>query len=319
LILASGALPVRLSGRADQPALQADRFFERAFMPEIRSIAEQWISGALHFVDAVVLPRGDDSAQRLYYYMCELQRTGQCGGPKPLIHDVAGVDRESSRAHTTAATAALARELGVKGEMTSALGATGDGPGGTRAAAQRRALLARLSDLRSSDVPLSGAVAHRAARASEYVWTAEFRAALGSWLSSNTQYDAANPASQTTGRILLAGNSPPDERIHTAVEAVGATIVGELTDAKWFPLWESSLAKALARSPDLIVSEARRVRADGVIIWMIEENETLPWELPGQLRALKAANVPVLVLTRQPWLIADETLRAISKFASAPT
>jgi hypothetical protein len=75
----------------------------------------------------------------------------------------------------------------------------------------------------------------------------------------------------------------------------------------------------LARSPDLIVSEARRVRADGVIIWMIEENETLPWELPGQLRALKAANVPVLVLTRQPWLIADETLQTISKFASAPT
>jgi 2-hydroxyglutaryl-CoA dehydratase D-component len=318
LILAAGAVPVRLSGRADEPTPEADQFFERAFMPEIRSIAEQWISGALDFIDAVVLPRGDDSAQRLYYYMCELQRTDQCGGPKPLIHDVAGVDRESSRAYTAASTAALARELGAKHGATHGGDNSGANGGAARAIGERDELLARLSDIRASDAPLLGSVAHRVARASAYVWTPEFRAELNEWLLAiprSCRASAPSNSPRAGHRILLAGNSPPDERIHTAVEAVGATLVRELTDAKWFPLWQSSLARALARSPELIATEARKVRADGVVIWMIEENETLPWELPGQLRALQVANVPVLVLTRQPWLVADEALEAISQFA----
>ena len=42
----------------------------------MRSIAEQWLTGELDFLDAVVFPRSDDSAQRLYYYLCELQRRG---------------------------------------------------------------------------------------------------------------------------------------------------------------------------------------------------------------------------------------------------
>ncbi len=112
LILAAGAVPVRLSGKAGIATPQADDFVERAFVPEIRSIAEQWVSGALDFIDSIVLPRSDDSAQRLYYYMCELQRRGACRRPRPLILDIAAVDRQSSAQHTIAATLKLARELG---------------------------------------------------------------------------------------------------------------------------------------------------------------------------------------------------------------
>ena len=38
----------------------------------------QWLQGDLDHLEAVVFARGDDSGQRLYYYLCELQRRGLC-------------------------------------------------------------------------------------------------------------------------------------------------------------------------------------------------------------------------------------------------
>ena len=75
LILAADALPVRLRGLAG-PTPRADRFLESSFTPDTRSIAEQWLAGDLDFLDAVVFARSDDAGQRLYYYVCELQRRG---------------------------------------------------------------------------------------------------------------------------------------------------------------------------------------------------------------------------------------------------
>jgi hypothetical protein len=48
---------------------------------------------------------------------------------------------------------------------------------------------------------------------------------------------------------------------------------------------------------------------------MIEEDETLVWALPAQLRALERAGVPALALTRQPWAARADTLQAVSAFA----
>ncbi|HEU4652939.1 MAG TPA: 2-hydroxyacyl-CoA dehydratase family protein, partial [Steroidobacteraceae bacterium] len=83
LILAANALPAGLHGRVGEPTPIADQYLEPTFSPASRSIAEQWLNGELDSFDAVVFSRSDDSAQRLYYYVCELQRRGQCGGPKP--------------------------------------------------------------------------------------------------------------------------------------------------------------------------------------------------------------------------------------------
>src|SRR5689334_14756372 len=63
LILAAGALPLRLRGDSRAGTAQADRYLESAHAPELRAIAEQWLTGALDFIDAVVFPRTDDSAQ----------------------------------------------------------------------------------------------------------------------------------------------------------------------------------------------------------------------------------------------------------------
>ena len=76
-------------------------FIERAFTArDARRSRSSGCTGALDFLDAVVLPRSDDSAQRLYYYLCELQRARAMRRAGPLIHDVASIAPPVSFEHT---------------------------------------------------------------------------------------------------------------------------------------------------------------------------------------------------------------------------
>ena len=82
LILAANAIPTRLRGDLRASTHRASEFVESAFLPEMRAIVEQWLAGELDSLHSVVFPRTDDSAQRVYYYLCELQRRRVCGGPR---------------------------------------------------------------------------------------------------------------------------------------------------------------------------------------------------------------------------------------------
>jgi hypothetical protein len=320
LILAAGAVPVRLSGKVDTATPQADGFVERAFVPEMRSIAEQWVSGELDFIDSVVLPRSDDSAQRLYYYVCELQRRGACRGPKPLIYDIAAVSRSSSAQHTIAATLKLASEIGARERLL---------PHAISQVTEQTRVLQRIATKQRSELPLRGSVAARLARCLHFSWTAQFRVDLQAYLDGLTGAAVAR-------RVLLVGNAPPDDRLHRAVEKGSACVVRELTDANWFAegfapesALESfedigerahahvSLSQRLARSGNLISMAAQEARAQGVVIWMIEEDSMLGWELPDQLAALKRAGLPVLALTRQKWEADAGALQSIENFCAS--
>src|SRR5690606_8043898 len=52
-------------------------------------------------------------SQRLYYYVCELQRQRRIGGPAPPVFDVARIPRASSAEWTMRAVGRLAAELGL--------------------------------------------------------------------------------------------------------------------------------------------------------------------------------------------------------------
>jgi benzoyl-CoA reductase/2-hydroxyglutaryl-CoA dehydratase subunit BcrC/BadD/HgdB len=68
LIIASNAFPFRLPSVAQGEVAAADRYLESSFAPEVGSIAQQYLEGKFDLFDALVLPRSNDSAQRLYYY-----------------------------------------------------------------------------------------------------------------------------------------------------------------------------------------------------------------------------------------------------------
>ncbi len=317
LILAADALPVRLTG-VPAPTPLADRYLESSFAPAHRSLLEAWLQGAFDFMDAIVFPRSSDSAQRLYYYVCELQRRGIHAGPRSLIYDVARVNRATSHAHTVAATYALAADLNVDPSRLDAAVAR---------VRNRASLIVTLAELRTGSLAIAGSEALRAWRALQLDWTDDFERAVREWTASAHRQHCSP-------RLLFAGSTPPDERFHLAIEAVGGAIVDELYDespassaARWTARGASleDIARryrsarttdvALLETPDLLLDRARGADASGVLLWLSEQDEGIVWEVPRQLERLRRAGIPVLALTRQRWDADATCLAAIQDFA----
>jgi hypothetical protein len=317
LILAAGALPVRLWGSPAE-ATAAGRFVESSFAPGHVSIADQWLRGALGHLHTVVFARGDDSGQRLYYYLCELQRRRLCDGPRPLLFDVAGLDRAASAQHTLESTRLLATQLGVQPSTSSAALAR---------VRRREDLLRAVRTRRASASPLAGSLAWLLNYASTCDWRESFDPAAAGWL------DTA-PVLASPKRILLAGDAPPDDQLHLAVEAAGGTFVDELVESSPVPdsgdavdplariaaefQRRESPARSMRRDAQWLAGHARELRADGVLLWLSEQNEALPWEVARQAQSLRAAGIPTLVLARQPWQVTSAAVAQVSRFTASP-
>ena len=318
VLIASGRPFGHLPWRADHATPWADRWLESSFPCWARSILEQWHDGAFDALETVVFSRADDASQRLYYYVRELRRNGGLRGPKPEIFDIALIPRESSLAHTESALRDMMRALDVdEAALPAAI---------ERANALRRRI-ALLERSRGGNGPLY----ERLGRAA--LWTDPCE-----WIDS-LRLPGAEPAAT---RLLLAGSMPPDERLHDAAEAAGASIVGEAhplaldrlgpelgaasthgsTDPRDEPvraLAEHVRAASIAPRAFVdrgawIVDRARAAGATGVVIWLTREDEALAWTAPVQRRALEAAGVPVLLLAARRWQADDDAAERIAEF-----
>jgi hypothetical protein len=293
-----GHLPWRTSGATPW----ADRWLESSFPYWSRSILDQWHDGDFDRLEAVVFSRADDASQRLYYYVTELQRRGQLRGPRPHIFDIAFVDRESSRAHTMAAVVKLAKAFGV-GED-----ALVEGIERTNAL---RGKLSTIDEQRTDRGPLY----ERFGRAA--LWSdAE------SWID---EIVLPAPDRERKPRVVLAGSTPPDDRLHQAVEAAGGAVISEThvhhlgrlgPEVQWGSRSPArAIAEHLVRASvgpramidrsRWILDRSRSVRADAVVIWLTREDEALAWHLPGQQRTLDDAGVPTLGLPASRWRTDD--------------
>lgn len=315
LILAAGKQPLRLRGRSGASTARADRFVEESFSAATRHIAEQWLAGELDPLEAVVFSRSDDSAQRLYYYICELQRTGQCAGPTPLLFDVALLPRASSAAHTLDSTRALANALGTSAERL---------PQAIAQVERRRDLIERLDERRTAGA-VRGSFAHRVRRALECRWTEDFDRAFEEWL------DTLRPTS-VQRRLVLVGSEPSDEQLHEAMEAAGASVVGEINEASFLdaamPNHDDPLVAIAVRSHRLVhdarsnlcdsrslAERLRALQADAAVLWLLATDTGLAWEAPRIERALRDAGCAVLELVLQRAEPDAEALSRIERFA----
>ena len=152
------------------------------------------------------------------------------------------------------------------------------------------------------------------------------RKAAREWLESA-------PLPPISSRVMLAGDSPPDDQLHAAVETAGASVVKELTESpiagelgRQDPL--SAIAGEFQRreSPALsmrsnarwLTDQALEHRADAVLVWLSEHDEALPWEIVRQMQALRAAGIPALLLARQPWRVSAAVLAQVTQFVRSP-
>lgn len=313
LTLAAGALPVKLRGRPDADTSRADAFVEPSFPSEHRVIASQWLAGELDHLDAVVFARSDDGGQRLYYYLCELQRRGLCRGPRPLLFDGGGLSRASSLEHTRASVQRLAAELGTK---SSAL------PTALHRTAERARIFDAAREQVRADSPLSGSFVWGLYYVAGCDWSEDFAGRAQQWLRRA-------PRLNSPRRVLLAGDAPPDDQIHLALEHIGASVVVELTGST-IPIPASthepfdaladaaqlaeSPALSMRRDPRWLADAARTHRIDAAVLWLSEQDEALPWEIARQVRELRADGVPTLLLARQPWRVSAGTLDQVTSF-----
>lgn len=319
LILASGATPVHLGHLTTDCTELAERFLESAFSAPSRAVAQRWLAGDLDALETVIFSRSDDSAQRLYYYLCELQRTGECKGPRPLLYDPARTTRASSVAHTLESTRSLAEALGTDERLLR---------DAIQRVAARESLLGELAALRRSDAVPAGSLANRIIRAARTDWSKQFDASLREWL---TQPDTIRPRK----RVLLVGSIPADERLHDAVEAHGCVVVGEINEACVVARSQLTTAMsdieivahryhhhttsttALLQSPCEIVKLAQTLRADGVFVWMLATDTGLAWEAPRIEGALHDVHLSTLMLTSQPQTVSEAALAQVDKFLRA--
>lgn len=294
LLASPGLTACHLPWRIGIPTPRADQWLESSFAPWSRLILEDWADGRFDCFDAVVFTRGDDSAQRLYYYVSELQRTGELGGPRALIYDIATIRSASSEARCVEALRTLAAELGIGADALSE---------GVARANRRRQWMSAAQAGRGG----GGARYERIARASLFA-------------PLEDQPLPLNEAAAPQGRVLLAGSPPSGDWLHRAVDEAGWSVVAEAHAMSLMRLGDAVPEtgdpfeaagrhahglpwgkRAFVDRAAWLVEQARAARADAVILWLYEEEEALPWHVPAQLRALEAVGIPVCVLARRAW------------------
>ena len=309
ILLASGRPFAQLPWSADRPTPLADRWLESSFPGWIRSILQAWLSGEFDGFDTVVFSRGDDAAQRLYYYLSELQRRGLAGGPRLHIFDIAKIRRPSSVKHCELAIRHFLHALDI-GESSLA--------NGIAAANTQRAHYLQLD-------------AKRAAYGHSYENIARASLLSPCW---PTIEQLNLPTAPALRPLVLAGSVPPDDRLHRAVEAAGWNCVGEAHPLALtrhgapITVAADSAVAALAQHCNAaaggprdfgdraatLLQLATQKQAAAVVLWLTEEDEAPAWHLAHQRTALTAAGIPLLVLTRRRWDAADGAAREIWHF-----
>jgi hypothetical protein len=310
IMLASGRPFGHLPWRADGLTPWADRWLESSFPFWARSVLEQWHQDAFEALETVVFSRADDASQRLYYYVAELKLRGKLAGPAVAIFDIAFVPRESSLQHTQAAVLELMRSFDVNHEKLLE---------GIVGANRLRQKFAELERGRAAN----GSLYERLGRAA--LWTDPSR-----WID-DVEIASSTPVS---ARLLLAGSVPPDDRIHRAVDAAGASIIAEAHGAASVRFGaeiepgDVPLERVLAEHMRVasigpraffdraawIVDRATAVGATAVVIWLTREDEALAWSLPAIRQALDAARMPTLLLPAARWQCDDGALERIAEF-----
>jgi len=297
LIEAAGMAAMELSAGDIRKTPRADEVMEDLFHPPIRGLLERILRGDFAHLSAIVLPRTGDAPHRLYYYLCELQRTGVTV-PRPLLFDITQTPGAASEAYAAQALASLWDQLravsgrGDEAALRAAIAASN----------QRRGLLRQLAG-RRREVALPGADVLAAYAASRMLPPDRFEPRLSALLAS--------PGRAASGpRIVIAGSAHDDAGLHALLEANGAIVVGDhhgagepaIGDAidTGAPPLQALLtyyratragARAFTDMAADLLAFAKAARADGVVFSYLPEEEALTWDYPEQARALAKAGI----------------------------
>jgi len=274
LFAATGRYRGPIGWDADRATPAADRWLESKFSAWARAVLQAWSEGAFDDIDLVVFSRADDTTQRLYYYLCELQRMGALAGPTPYLLDIAKVPRASSVDHTIAAVRALAEFIDVGAyALEGAILATN---------AQRRAAIDTGGE---RNCLLSGSPPP----------DRRLHAAIES-----AGFTASGP---TLAELWAEPGPVVDETSDDPVAAVARQLHAWPDDQRGFG--DKSAA---------VAARAKAISAEAAVLWYTEEDEARVWHVPAIRDALRQAGIPACILTRRDWAARDGAPGEITRF-----
>lgn len=274
LLAASGRYKGPLGWNLERETPKADAWLESKFPLWARAILEDWAEGSHVALEAVVFGRADDAAQRLYYYVCELQRRGLIAGPRPLILDIAKIPRPTSEARTIAAIRRLAQDLAVGNDELE------DGIARTNAERRERQPKAEGPVCLLVGTPPLGDALHEA------IGRAGFRA-----------------DGPTLAELWGDPGPPVEEGTGDPAAAIGRQLAARPDDQRGF-----------GNAAEAVLERARRNNARAAVQWYAEEDEARVWDAPAVTSALASASIPTLVLTRRDAAGRDGAAEEIDRF-----
>lgn len=277
LLAATGVHAGLLPWDIDRETPAADRWLESKFPRWTYSVLQDWLDGRLDHLDAVVFSRADDGAQRLYYYISELRRLGEVGGPEPLIFDVAKIGRASSAQHMVASVRKLADRLGV-GEIALERGIAETNV--------RRANVTAAADAQPGRVCLIAGTPPPDRRLHGMVERA-------GWIA----------AGETLGDAWADPGPPVEEGTGDPFAALARQLHARRADVRAF----FDRAQALE-------AQADECGALAAVLWFAEEDDARVWHLPAQRDVLARIDIPALILTRRDWRANDGVEAEIAAF-----
>lgn len=276
LLAATGTYAGPLTWDIDRTFPKSNQWLESKFALWVFSILEDWANGAFDTLEKVVFTRADDNAQRLYYYVCELQRQGLIGGPEPLLFDVSQIHRETSLDREVRAVRALAERLGVSEKALEA----GVVATNVQRAANRPAEFPEGNHCLLAGTPAPDRRLHAMIERAGWIPIGQTLADL--W--------------RDPGPRVEDGSGDPYAAVARQVHA------GRVGN------------RSFADRGALIAADAQSASARAAVLWYAEEDEALVWHLPAQRRALENLGVPVLVQTRRDWRGQDGVADQIATF-----
>lgn len=310
LIHAAGLFPLHLSGTPGEDTPLADEFLEPAFDPWSRSLFEKLIRGDYRFLDAIILPRTHDALQRLYYYLCEIERKHpQYSLPPVFLVNLLHTPRASTTAYNRARFAQFAEFLQSLGNRfdDAALENSIDTYN------RLRSSLSYFNRLRASaDRPVSGFLAQQVYAAVQSLPAEES-------LSLLSQVETLAEPTPDARPIVLAGSCLDHPQLHQLLDREKLCVVGdyhslgnhflgptpvpapELTALAEHYQYHTLSGRSFEQKETSLVDFARQQNAQAIVFHYLLKEEALSWHYPRQQRAAEAAGLQTALLIDQPY------------------
>lgn len=325
LIMAAGFFPLRITGDPASSTALADKYVGTTFNPMVLSMFNRLLDGTYAFLDHVILSNSNEAVLRMFYCLREIKRLEPC----PNLPDIYFFEF----LHTKFRTSILynrdrVRELKEHLETRSGQTISDDAlDKAITVCNENRRLLEEIARLRLEVKPrLSGKTAVQIIGAAMRIAKDDHNKLLRQLLA-----EAGTLPEREGARIFIEGSSPDHLQFYDLVESSQVTIVAE--DSDWGNRYFDTLVdktidpleaisdryqfkapgptkSTIQERVDYCLSQATRARADGVIFFILQNENPPSWDYPEQRKALEASGIPTLCLPWQPYDLTDtESLR----------